>query len=75
MYAGPLQTCKIECFAVIVAKSGVVACACIPATSEAEFWNGVGSAPVVGNSPSNGGSTVWPPVIHTRRGAWLNTGT
>ena len=36
----------------------VVACTCNPATFEAEFGNGVGSIPVLGNSPSIGGWIV-----------------
>ena len=36
----------------------VVACTCNPATLEAEFRNGVGSIPVVGNSPLIGGWIV-----------------
>ena len=35
-------------------KPGVVACTCNPATLEAEFWNGMSSIPVGGNSPSIG---------------------
>ena len=42
---------------------GVVACTWNPVTLEAEFWKGVGSKSVEGNSPLIGGSTVWPPVI------------
>ena len=39
-------------------QPGVVACTCNSATLEAEFWNGVGSIPVGGNSPSVGGWIV-----------------
>ena len=35
--------------------SGLVACTCIPDTSEAEFWNGVDLIPVGGHSPLIGG--------------------
>ena len=41
---------------------GVVAWTCNPATLEAEFWNGVGSIPVVGNIHSINGRIVLPPV-------------
>ena len=34
------------------------ACIYNPTTLEAEFWNGVGSIPVGGNSPSIGGWIV-----------------
>ena len=44
-------------------STGVVGWTCNPATLEAEFWNGVGSIPVGGNSPSIGGWIVRPPVI------------
>ena len=36
-------------------QSDVVACTCNSATEEAEFWNGVGSIPLGGNSPLIGG--------------------
>ena len=42
---------------------GVVACTCNPPTLDAEFRNGVGSKPVMGNSPSIGGWIMWPPVV------------
>ena len=45
---------------------GVVACTCKSATLETEYWNGVGSIPVRGNSSSIGGWIVWPPVIQHR---------
>ena len=35
----------------IVKMLGVMTCTCNPATLEAEFWNGVSSIPVGGNSP------------------------
>ena len=37
---------------------GLLACSCNPATLEAEFRNGVGSIPVVGNSTSIAGLMV-----------------
>ena len=37
---------------------GVVTCTCNATTLEAEFRNGVGSIPFVGNSPSTGGWIV-----------------
>ena len=37
-----------------------MACTCNSSTSEAEFWNGVGSIPIGGNSPSIGGWIVSP---------------
>ena len=41
-----------------VYECSVVACTCNPATSEAEFRNGVGSISVGGNSPSIDGWIV-----------------
>ena len=43
--------------------TGVVACTCNPATLKAEFWSGVASIPVGGNSPSIDGWIVWPPIF------------
>ena len=42
---------------------GVVACTCNPPTLDAEFRNGVGSKPVMGNSRSKGEWIMWPPVV------------
>ena len=49
--------------AVMAYIMGVVACTCNPPTLYAEFWNGVGSKPVMGNSPFIGGWIMWPPVV------------